>query len=163
MRRCGFHVCAQLVLMSLCLAQSPMAKGQTSGGKGPAGQSADAQTKNALEARIKAEWEAIKAKDRKAYGEMLADDFIGVEVDSQGTRTKQQIVSELERSNVKNYTLYGISVLPLGPNAAFTTYESTMEFYPKAQVRFWRVYIGELWVNNGGQWKLRHYQETHVR
>jgi hypothetical protein len=30
-------------------------------------------------------------------------------------------------------------------------------------VRFLRVYIGELWVSDGGQWKARHYQETGVR
>jgi hypothetical protein len=54
-------------------------------------------------------------------------------------------------------------VTPLGPEAAFVIYEVTMEFPPKAQVRYLRVYVGELWVKRAGQWKIQHYQETKVK
>jgi hypothetical protein len=30
-------------------------------------------------------------------------------------------------------------------------------------VRYSRVYISELWVKRGGEWKDLHYQETHVK
>jgi len=44
-------------------------------GKQAAGTSADSSLKDMFEAKIKAEWEAIKNKDKKAYGDLLADDY----------------------------------------------------------------------------------------
>jgi hypothetical protein len=125
--------------------------------------SADSTLKDMFEAKIKTEWDAIKKKDKKAYGDLLADDYQGVEVDGRGERTKIQAVNELADTNVFNYTLWGYKLIPLGPDAAFVIYESTMEFPPKSAVRFSRVYITELWVRRAGQWKEVHYQETHVK
>ncbi|HXY08070.1 MAG TPA: nuclear transport factor 2 family protein [Terriglobales bacterium] len=113
--------------------------------------------------RIHSEWEALKAKDKKAYGDLLADDFEGVEVDGRGERTKSQAVNEVADENVSKYTLWGLKVTPLGPNAAFVTYEVTMEFPPKSVLRYSRVLVGEVWVKRDGQWKELHYQETHVK
>lgn len=116
-----------------------------------------------FEDKIKVEWEALKNKDKKAYSELLADDYQGVEVDGQGERTKRQSIDELERQNVKNYTLWGFKVISLPPNAALVIYESTIQFPPNSQIRLSRVYITELWVKRAGQWKEVHYQETRVK
>jgi hypothetical protein len=59
--------------------------------------------------------------------------------------------------------LWGFKLIPLDPDAVLAIYESTMQFPPKAQVRYTRVYISELWVKRAGQWKVLHYQETHVK
>ncbi len=67
-----------------------------------------------FDAKIKAEWEALKNKDKKAYGDLLADDYQGVEVDGRGERTKIQAINELADTNVSNYTLWGLKVIPLG-------------------------------------------------
>ncbi len=123
----------------------------------------DSALKDMFEAKIKAEWEAIKNKDKKAYSELLADDYQGVEVDGKGERTKSQALAELVDTNVSNYTLWGYKLIPLGPDAAFLIYESTIQFPPRSVVRFSRVYITELWVKRSGQWKELHYQETHVK
>ena len=116
-----------------------------------------------FQAKIKAEWDALKSKDKKAYGELLADDYQGVEVDGQGERTKLQALNELANGNVYKYTLWGYKLIPLGPDAAFVIYEVTLQFPPKSAVRLSRVYITELWVKRAGQWKELHYQETHVK
>lgn len=116
-----------------------------------------------FEAKIKLEWEAIRNKDKKTYGELLADDYLGVEVDGRGERNKIQVVNELVDTNVTNYTLWGLKVIRLGSETAFVIYEVTMQFPPRSQVRYSRVYIGELWVKRGQEWKELHYQETHVR
>lgn len=120
-----------------------------------------------LEAKIKAEWEAIKNRDKKAYGELLADDYEGVEIDGQGERNKLQAINELPDQNIANYTLWGFKMITLGPestpDAALTIYESTMQFPPRSQVHFSRVYISELWMKQAGEWKIVHYQETHVK
>ena len=115
-----------------------------------------------FESKIKVEWEALKNKDKKAYAELLADDYQGVEVDGRGERTKIQAVNELADENVFNYTLWGFKLIPLGPDAALV---STKHHAVPAQVGG-KVLTGlhqELWVKRGGQWKELHYQETHVK
>jgi uncharacterized protein (TIGR02246 family) len=146
-------------LAALALAQEPATPHKA----GESQQPAEPGLKEMFEAKIKAEWEALKTKDRKAYAELLADDYQGVEVDGRGERNKIQSLNELAAENVYNYTLSAFNVTPLGPDAAMVIYEVTMQFPPTAEVRYSRVYITEIWVKRAGQWKELHYQETHVK
>jgi len=132
-------------------------------GNSPPPKNSAPDSKEMFEERIKAEWEAIKNKDKKAYGDLLAEDYQGVEVDGRGERNKVQALNELPAGNVFTYTLFGFKLISLPPDAAFVIYEVTMQFPPKSQVRYSRVYISELWVKRAGQWKELHYQETHVK
>ena len=161
MKNCFAFLCL-VGLTSLALAQQPTMPTKF-GEDRPSGSPADDALRNMFESKIKAEWEAIKNKDKKAYGDLLADDYQGVEVDGKGERNKLQALNEMSDQNVSNYTLWGMKLIPLGPDSAFVVYESTIQFPPKSVVRFSRVYIGELWVKRGGQWKELHYQETHVK
>jgi hypothetical protein len=162
MKSCLASSLVILVLMPLALAQQPTMPTKF-GEEPPSGNRADDALRNMFESKIKAEWEAIKNKDKKAYGDLLADDYQGVEVDGKGERTKAQSMNEMSEQNVSNYTLWGMKLIPLGPDAAFVVYESTIQFPPKSVVRYSRVYISELWVKRSGQWKELHYQETHVK
>lgn len=162
MRHC-LAVIGFTVMSSLLLAQQPtmpteFGKEPSSAATGP-----ESALKDMFQAKIKAEWEALKNKDKKALGELLADDYQGVEVDGKGERNKVQALNELADQNVFSYTLWGFKMIPLGADAAFLIYESTIQFPPKAQVRYSRVYITELWLKRAGQWKEAHYQETHVK
>ena len=150
-------------LTALASAQIPEAPVQFPETKQSNTASPDTRLKEMFEAKVKAEWEAIKNKDKKAYADLLADDYQGVEVDGRGERTKIQAVNELAEGNISTYTLWGFRLIPLGSDAAFVIYEVTEQFPPKSVVRYSRVYIGELWVKRGGQWKELHYQETHVK
>jgi hypothetical protein len=150
------------LLASMALAQQPTMPTKF-GERQPSASSADAKLKDMFESKIQVEWEALKNKDKKAYGELLADDYQGVEVDGKGERTKIQTLNELPEGNVANYTLWGLSVIPVGQDAALVTYEVTMQFPPKSAIRLSRVYISELWMKRAGQWKEVHYQETHVK
>jgi len=167
MRDCFVFVCIAALsvvsLAALSLAQQPTMPTQFGGDSHSGLVSTDPKSKDMWESKIKAEWEAIKNKDKKAYADLLADDYQGVEVDGKGERNKNQAIDELIASNVFNYTLWGFKLIPLEPDAAFLTYEVTMQFPPKAQVRYSRVYITELWMKRAGQWKEVHYQETHVK
>jgi Domain of unknown function (DUF4440) len=162
MRSCFIFFTCIVGLASTCLAQQP-----TTPAKAPAAAqsavSSDSGLKDMFEAKIRVEWDALKNKDKKAYADLLADDYQGVEVDGRGERTKLQAVNELADGNVFNYTIWGLKLIPLGPDAAFVIYESTMQFPPQSQVRYSRVYISELWVKRAGEWKELHYQETHVK
>ncbi len=162
MRVCSVFVCVA-GLACLTLAQKPTVPAKTDESRPSSSVSADSGLKDMFEAKIKTEWEALKNKDKKSYAELLADDYQGVEVDGRGERNKIQAVNDLVEQNVANYTLWGYKLIPLGPDAALVIYESTIQFPPKAQIRYSRVYISELWVKRAGQWKELHYQETRVK
>jgi len=162
MRNCLVLACIA-GLAALAFAQEPAMPGKSVEGAQFGSVSTDSGLKDMFQAKVKAEWEAIKNKDKKAYAELLADDYQGVEVDGKGERSKTQALNELAEGNVSNYTLWGYKLIPLGPDAAFVIYEVTLQFPPKSAVRFSRVYITELWVKRVGQWKELHYQETHVK
>jgi ketosteroid isomerase-like protein len=116
-----------------------------------------------LRANVRAEWEAFKNRDKKAYGDLLADDFVAVEDDGDGARNKIHAVGEIAASNIQNYSLAFFKCVPLSPQAAFVTYEVTMEFPTRAVNRLKRLLVGELWIERDGRWRARHYQETRVR
>lgn len=160
MQKC--FIWSWMVLLT-CAVTSAQTPDQPTSGDGKPASPAGPPLKAMFESKIKVEWEAIKNKDKKAYGELLADEYQGVEVDGRGERNKIQAINELVETNVSNYTLWGLKVIPLGSETAFVIYEVTMQFPPRSQVRFARVYIGELWVKRGPEWKELHYQETHVR
>ena len=162
MKNCWASIFIIGVLTSLAMAQQPTMPTKF-GEERPSGNPADDVLRNTFESKITAEWEAIKNKDKKAYGDLLADDYQGVEVDGKGERNKLQAVAEMAEQNVSNYTLWGMKLIPLGPDAALVIYESTIQFPLKSVVRYSRVYISELWMKHAGQWKELHYQETHVK
>ena len=156
------YLTAVLVVLALgcCVTQ----------GQEPAGKPAEWQKSNApqelvnlIDAKLKAEWDAIKNKDAKALGELLTDDFIGVEADREGERYKWKALAELQNSAVTDYTLSFLKVTQLCADAAFVRYEVFIRFPPKSTVRFEKIMVGEVWVKRDGTWKSMHYQETKVK
>ena len=126
--------------------------------------SASPDLTNILDARINSEWQAIKNKDAKALGEILTDDYVGVEADMNGERYKWKALSELRESVVSDYNLSFLKVTPLCPDAAFARYEVVVRFPRKSSlVPFEKLLVGELWVKRDGAWKSMHYQETKVK
>jgi hypothetical protein len=125
--------------------------------------SASSELTNLLDGKIKAEWQAIKDKDQKAYGDLLTEEYVAVEADGGGERYKWKILSELQDSAVADFTLSFLKVTPLCPDSVFARYEVFIKFPPKATVRFEKVLVGEIWVKREGQWKALHYQETRVK
>jgi Domain of unknown function (DUF4440) len=157
-------ICSCVVwLTSFALTQQP-AMPPTGGETRPSSAaSAELNLRNTFESKIRTEWDALKNKDKKAYGSLLADDYEGVEVDGRGERNKIQAINEVVDGNVYDYRLWGYKLIPVGPDAAFAIYEVTMQFPPKSVVHYSRVYVTELWVKREGEWKELHYQETHVK
>jgi hypothetical protein len=161
MRVLGYSVGLLLLITPFTAAQSPQAA-PASAKKAPA-TATPSRLEAIFEDKVKTEWEAFKTKDKNAYADLLAEDFAGVEDDNQGMRTKKAATGEIDRSVLNNYNVFALKVLPLNDQAALVTYELTMLFPPKSAVRIKRVMVAELWLKREGQWKLRYYQETHVR
>src|ERR1700756_3729667 len=87
---------------ALASAQVPSAPTQFPETKQSNTAPSDSALKEMFEAKVKAEWEAIKNKDKKTYADLLADDYQGVEVDGKGERTRIQAMNELAESNIAN-------------------------------------------------------------
>ena len=155
--------CIALALPYVAFAQLPAAADKASASAVSKNTAAQPKLADLLEAKVRAAWAAFKNKDKNAYAEFLTDDFQAVESDGEGERTKLHVLREVEHCMYTDYTLQMFQVQPLGPDYAFVTYESSMQFPKSSALRFRRVFIGELWTNRDGQWKMMRYQETLVR
>ncbi len=150
--------CAALVLGCFVFLQNP--PGASSQAAKPA---APPELTNLLDEKIKAEWQAIKSKDQKAYGDLLTEEYVAVEADGGGERYKWKALQELQQSAVADFALSFLKVTPLCRDAAFARYEVFVKFPPKSTVPFEKILVGEIWVKREGQWKALHYQETRVK
>jgi hypothetical protein len=138
--------------------------GHQASGTHQASKSGDhADVTNLLDGKIKEEWEAIKNKNQKAYGELLTDDYVAVESDGNGERYKWKALSELQQSLVADYTLSFLKVSTLCPDTALVRYEVFIKFPPQSTVKFEKILVGEVWVKRDDRWKALHYQETRVK
>jgi uncharacterized protein (TIGR02246 family) len=151
------------VLPCFSFAQQPAAADKAPASTPSTNTATQPKVADLLEAKVRAAWEAFKKKDKKAYAEFLTDDFQAVESDGEGERTKLHVLGEVEHCMYTDYLLQFFQVQPLGPDYAFVTYESSMQFPKSSALRFRRVFVGELWTQRNGQWKMMRYQETTVR
>jgi len=150
-----------LVLAGVAFSQQPAAADKTSAST--PSKTAQPKLADLLEAKVRAAWAAFKKKDKDGYAEFLTDDFQAVESDGDGERAKLHVLREVEHCMYTDYLLQLFQVQPLGPNYAFVTYESSMQFPKTSTLRFRRIFVGELWTKRDGQWKMMRYQETLVR
>jgi len=163
MRNCLAFAGAALVLACLAYAQGTGEAGKAKEVKPSSSALAQPDLNDVFAAKVDAAWAAFKRKDKKAYGDFLADDFVAVEADNEGERNKWHVLNEVDHSMVYDYRLSFLKVTPLCPDAAYVRYEAFLTFPPKATVRFEKILIGEIWVKRGGQWKALRYQETRVK
>ncbi len=151
-----------LVMAAAAAAQQPSQKPPI-GQEHPLFASAPAKLEALLETNVKAEWEAIKKRDKDAYGKLLSDDAIIVEADGDGARNRYKATNELPDTAVHDYHLQLFKTYAFSPKITYVRYECTMEFPAKAALHFKRMWISEIWVLQGKDWKLWRYQETPVR
>jgi uncharacterized protein (TIGR02246 family) len=153
--------CVALALPSLAFAQQPTAlekKAASTSNASPRSKLAEL-----LEAKVRAAWATFKRKDKEGYARFLTDDFQAVEADGEGERPRLHVLREVEHCMYTDYLLQFFQVQPLGPDDAFVTYESSMQFPKGSPLRIRRVFVGELWTKRDGDWKMMRYQETLVR
>jgi hypothetical protein len=172
MRNSVIGVCAVLVLAcsafgqqpaAPAVAEKPVAADKPATAKPSTSAAAQSKLNGLLESKIRMMWAAFKNKDKKAYAEFLADDFMAVEEDGQGERTKMVVLREVGESVVHEYHVQLFRVDPIAAGAQFVTYENVIEFPPGTTSRFEKIFISEVWVKRNGEWKSWRYQATRVK
>ena len=163
MRNWMLWSCVAFVLPCVTLAQQPASGNKSAQSARPKSEAAQPKLADLLEAKVRAAWATFKNKDKDGYAAFLTDDFQAVESDGDGERSKSKTLREVEHSMYTDYLLQMFQVQPLGTQYAFVTYESSLQFPKTAALRFRRVFVGELWTNRDGEWKMMRYQETMVR
>jgi hypothetical protein len=155
--------CVALALPCVTFAQQSAAADKTASGASPSHSAAPPGLSDLLEAKVRAAWATFRKRDKSGYAQFLTDDFQAVEADGEGERTRLHVLAEVEHCMYTDYLLQFFQVQPLGPDHAFVTYESSMQFPRNSALRFRRVFIGELWTRRNDEWKMMRYQETLVR
>jgi uncharacterized protein (TIGR02246 family) len=152
-----------LVVTRIVFAQQSTIRSDAGQISRSAGRPGEKSLAASLEAKVRTAWDAFKTRDKDKYATFLTDDFQAVEADGDGERSKARILREVEHSMYTDYVLQLFQVQPLGADNAFVTYEATIQFPAGSAVRYKRLFVGELWAEQGHQWKMKRYQETPVR
>ena len=163
MRNWVLSACLALALPCGALAQRPPEPDKAAQNVPSQNKTSQPNLAGMLEAKVRAAWAAFKNRDKDAYAEFLTDDFQAVEADGDGERSKPRVLREVEHNCTRTICSSSSRFSRWGPNYAFVTYESTVQFPAGSAARYRRIFIGELWTLRDGQWKMLRYQETPVR
>ncbi|HUF03010.1 MAG TPA: nuclear transport factor 2 family protein [Aridibacter sp.] len=154
---------AAACLFAACVAQDGNAPANTENANTNAAEtSAAAPTKEALMTLEKSAYEAWKNKDAKFWDTFLADNFVGYGQSGKldkASATKEYTGAECD---VKSYELSDGTMTPLGNDAAFITYKTTVDGTcggQKIPANSWAVGV---YVRDGEEWKGAFHAEAPV-
>lgn len=137
----------QFILFCIGLiAAPPICFGQTSPSKPDKSITKEA----AITDSEKAAWEAYKNKQADAFKKYLATDYCGVYAD--GIKDVDKEVANMEKSELRNYSLADMKVVFPSPNVAVTTYKATLQGSSGDQDTSGTYNVGSVWVTKGGKW-----------
>lgn len=145
-----------IVLTTASLAQAPASSSDT-----------DAQ---ALIEKSKAVLEAMKSKDAQLLNELLADNFRSIDL-AGDSGNKRELLGAAQGGFIKDFLFYEPQTFRIDNDSVMVTYNSAITLSDEmlselAQDNItWPRYskVSDLWVRQGGDWKLTFEQITPVR
>jgi hypothetical protein len=112
-----------------------------------------------IEARERQVWDAIKAKNWDAFAAMLADDFVIVGGD--GVETKTQMMGEIKKYDLTDYTFSDVRFLKVDADLAVLVYDTTEKSsYDGKPSSGKPTHNSSAWVSRGGKWVAVYHQES---
>jgi hypothetical protein len=117
----------------------------------------------ALEAKVRKVWEDFKTKNKTSLGAALAEGFREMEEGGSGFGDKKAEVAMVDEFELASYVLKDFVVKPLGTRSALVTYSAHYEGKTGGQVAKSDSIFGEVWVQEGTNWKVLYIQETTVK
>lgn len=117
----------------------------------------------AVEAKVRKLWQDYKDKNKAGLGGALADEFRQMEEGNSGFVDKKAEVASVDEFDLTSFTLKDFTVKPLGPHHALVTYTADYEGKAGAEVSKGHTIFGEVWVQEGSDWKALYIQETAIK
>jgi hypothetical protein len=119
--------------------------------------------KSSLEETIismeKRAWEAVKARDTKAFSDLFAAD--GLMADSMGFSTREGFFKTLPDLTINEYTLSDLKVMMIDKDSALITYKAEVKGSFKGQAFPPNpAYVSSIWTKRNGKWIAIYHQET---
>jgi hypothetical protein len=137
----------QFILSCMALiAVAPICFGQMSPSKADKSATKDAVITDSE----KAAWEAYKNKQADAFKKYLATDYCGVHAD--GIRDVDKEVANMEKSELRNYSLADMKVVFPSADVAVTTYKATLQGSSGGQDISGTYNAASVWIKKGGKW-----------
>jgi hypothetical protein len=114
----------------------------------------------AIEAQREALGKAYQDRDAAAARALMTPDQRSVTFVYDGAQTVDQQLASLGDLTVEVYDAIPPTFEMLGADAAIVTYEQSYRGTFRGNPLPDRVFIGEIWVRDGGAWLQKFYQET---
>lgn len=114
--------------------------------------------------KSKALLQARKSKDASQLNQALARDFISV--GSEGKlHDRSEMIDSAREGELQDFHAYNFRVIQINDSAVMVTFDCVIKMpegdAPNMAPRYQRV--SDLWVNDGGDWKLKFQQATAAR
>ena len=116
-----------------------------------------------VEAKVRKVWEDFKDKNKTALGVALAEGFREMEEGGSGFGDKKAELAMVDDFELTSYVLRDFAVKSLGPHSALVTYSAHYEGKSGGLMAKSDSIFGEVWVYEGGDWKVLYIQETAVK
>ena len=145
----------QFILFCIGLiAAAPICFGQASPSK-----SARLHTKEAvITDSEKSAWEAYKNKQAEAFKKYLAIDYCGFY--AEGIKNADKEVAEMEKTELRDYSLADMKVTFPGPNVAVTTYKAIVQSSSEGKDTSGTYNAASVWITKGGKWLIIFHTEA---
>src|SRR4029453_16106220 len=139
----------QFILFCMALiAVAPICLGQASPSKADKSATKDA----AITESEKAAWEAYKNKQTDAFKKYLATDYSGVYAD--GVKNLDKEVADMEKSELRDYSLTDMKVVFPSADVAVTTYKATLQGSSGGQDMSGTYNVASVWAKKNGKWHV---------
>jgi hypothetical protein len=117
----------------------------------------------AVEAKVRKVWEDFKDKNKTGLGAALAEGFREMEEGGSGFGDKKAELAMVDDFELTSYVLRDFAVKSLGAHSALVTYSAHYEGKSGGLLAKSDSIFGEVWVYEGGDWKVLYIQETAVK
>ncbi|MGA2345759.1 MAG: nuclear transport factor 2 family protein [Candidatus Sulfotelmatobacter sp.] len=117
----------------------------------------------AVEAKVRKVWEDFKDKNKTGLGAALAEGFREMEEGGSGFGDKKAELAMVDDFELTSYVLRDFALKSLGAHSALVTYSAHYEGKSGGLLAKSDSIFGEVWVYEGGDWKVLYIQETAVK
>ena len=117
--------------------------------------------KKAILDNEKATWEQLKQKNYSAFGELLADNYAGI--DKTGISNRAELLKALPDLHLVGYSIDDVKVMQVASGVALITYKVKLDGSYQGKNFKRPIYAASVWVKRGSKWLQTFNQETEAQ